>query len=137
MCCTSSSGSWADILSSSNAVTNVTNPAKARAWLGPKSNAGAATTTNNVNVGLDLYGYIGAGATFAVNPFSSADSLYTPVWIAGRGTRHPAGIKGMSTLFYYGSVLRTYMDTATTVGTRDMVYINHTWSPWDGSVPTL
>jgi len=121
------------------ATNNSTNPANARAWLGPVSAAGASLTSNNVNVGLERYTGVGGSVTLAANPFSGKDTLWSPHWLSTKTnpSRAPIGVKGLSTLFKLGSVARTNLDTITSVGTRDLIYLSDIWLPWDGSVPVL
>ena len=135
--CCAPFGGWTGYFGSINTNTATINPAGSRTWLGATSAAGASLTTNNVNVGLVGHGACGGQFGFAVNPFSSADSLYSPIYASGTGSRSPIGFKGFSGLFYFGSMLRTNMDTATTVGSKDRVFISQVWAPWDGSTPTL
>jgi hypothetical protein len=55
------------------------------------------------------------------------------------------GVKGASTLFSYGSVIRNSLDTADTVGTKDKIFIGgsllaatqNIWAPWSGVSPTI
>ncbi len=121
-----------------NSITsNVTGPAQARAWLGPVSVAGSSLLTNNVNVGLDRFaGNLGV-SSFAVNPFSSKDTLWTPIYFAANtnSARGPLGAKGASTLFKLGSMARTNLDTITTAGAQDHIYLGGLWLPWDGTTP--
>jgi len=117
---------------------NSTNPSNSRAWLGATSAAGNSLVSNNVNVGLDKYSTVGGSTGIAVNPFSSKDTLWSPIWMAlsSNPSRSPFGVKGASTIALMGSVVRTNLDTITSVGTRDLIYLGHLWLPWDGSVPT-
>lgn len=121
-----------------NSITaNATNPAQARAWLGPTSAAGASLITNNVNVGLDRFaGNLGV-VSFAVNPFSGKDVLWTPIYFAANtnSSRGPLGAKGASTLFKFGSMIRTNLDTITTTGAQDHIFLGGLWLPWDGTTP--
>lgn len=131
-------------------MTTATNPAYARAWMGATSQAQASLVSNSVRVALIplggtsgsvVGGLIGAGT----NPFTSKDSLI-PAWWVRQGTSvAPVGVKGASTLFSYGSVIRQSMDTADTVGTKDKVFIGgsllaatqNIWMPWSGVSPTI
>lgn len=113
--------------------TNVTNPAGARAWLGPTSAAGASITSNNVNVLLGAY----SDNSGLANPWTTKDDLLPLFWLKRTSGASPAGLKGLSTLFKIGTIARTNMDTCDVIGTKDMVYHSFFWVPWDGSVPTL
>lgn len=129
-----------------------TNPAISRAWFGPTSGQGAAITpnTNSQMVGLVPHGNAGApilggSASMAVNPWTAKDDMLPARWMRPSNNSPPFGYKGTSTLFCYGSMLRATMDTADTVGAKDMVFIagqagaatQCLWMPWDGSVPVL
>ena len=129
-----------EIITANAVVSNVTNPAKARAWLGGTSNAGILTSgTNNQNVNLMSYTYWGnTSNAFGSNPFSGKDDLVGFGW--GRnasGTTTPNGWKGYSTLFYQGSMIRTPLDTADTVGTKDRIYIAGAWGSWNNTSPVI
>ena len=128
-----------------------TNPAQARAWLGTTSLAQASLVSNNQNVAMHPYGStsgstIGGTVSTGTNPFTFKDSLL-PAWWARPGTSTaPVGVKGASTLFSFGSVRRTNMDTADTVGTKDKIYIGGVqanslqqviWGPWSGAAPSI
>ena len=127
-----------------------TNPAEARAWLGTTSLAQASLVSNNQRVAMIPYGntsgsIIGGTLTTGTNPFTSKDSLL-PAWWARQGASvAPVGVKGASTLFSYGSVIRNNLDTADTVGTKDKVFIGgaalastqNIWAPWSGVSPTI
>ncbi len=119
-----------------NTVTaNLTGPANARAWLGSVSAAGASLLTNNVNVGLERFaGNVGT-ISFAVNPFSGKDTLWSPIYISSNSNsaRTPQGNKGASTLFKLGSMTRTNLDTLN--AGKDYIYLGTLWLPWDGSTP--
>lgn len=129
-----------------SAVTNVTSPCKARAWLGATSFVGVSTSgTNNVGVALVSYGTcIGNTSTLGANPFTNKDDLL-PAWWARPGfSVPPLGLKGCSTLFLYGSVVRTPMDTTDSPNTKDRIFVGGSnslgaslWQPWSGVLPTI
>lgn len=133
------------------AITTTTNPAHARAWMGAKSMAQASLVSNNQRIGMAPYGntsgsILGGTQTAGTNPFTSKDSLLPAWWIRPGASAIATGCKGASTLFSYGSVLRTNMDTADTVGTMDKIYIGgpattniaqQIWAPWAGVSPTI
>lgn len=111
---------------------NVTNPAIARAWLGPTSAAGASITSNSVNVNMGTYGNnFGNATSLAVNPFSTKDTLVFTLWGRkwGSNSSPPAGIKGISTLFLTGSMSRTNLDTCLSL---TKIWYGKLWLPWDG-----
>lgn len=134
-----SSTPLAEVVTASFSSTNVTNPAKARAWLGPVSAAGSSLTSNNVNVGLITYGtnIIGNGTT-GNNPYTFSDDLLPCLWGCINPTA-PRGVKGFSTLFMFGTVLRSNGDTCDTVtaGSKDKIYYGGLWLPWSGVVPLI
>jgi len=129
-----------DIHSSGAPTANVTNPAKARAWLGATSAAGASLTSNNVNVCTLSIGssVIGNAGTVGSNPWTNKDDLLPCLWVSTitTGTR---GIKGFSTLFMQGSVHKNNMDTIDTTipGAKDKVYFANLWFPWSGATPLI
>lgn len=134
-----SSTPLSEILSASFASSNTTAPAKARAWLGSVSAAGASLTTNNVNVSIITYGNsIIGGATIGTNPYTQSDDLIPCLWGCLNSTA-PRGVKGFSTLFMFGTVARSNGDTCDTVtpGSRDKIYYNGFWLPWSGVVPLI
>jgi len=132
------------------AMSTVTNPAEARAWLGALSLAQASLVSNNVKVAMIPHGgtsgsVIGGVTSTGTNPFTAKDSLL-PAWWARQGTSvAPVGVKGASTLFSFGSVIRQNMDTADTAGTKDKVFIGgaavastqNIWAPWSGVSPLI
>jgi hypothetical protein len=132
-------------------ISTTTNPAHARAWLGATSLAQASTTSNNQRIGLAPYGGTsgsieGGTTTAGTNPFTSKDSLLPAWWIRPGASAVAVGVKGASTLFSFGSVIRTNLDTADTVGTMDKIYIGgpgtssiaeQVWAPWSGVSPTI
>jgi hypothetical protein len=130
-----------------SAITTVTNPSLARAWMGSTSAAGASTSSNSVNIAMIAYGAAGAGGlgsgTIGTNPFSSKDDLVPCWWGRNGASTAPIGVKGCSTLFMYGSVARTSMDTCDTVstGSKDKSFVGGTnvcvWDPWSGATPTI
>ena len=131
-------------------MTTATNPAHARAWLGTTSLAQASLISNNQRVSLIPLGgtsgsVVGGLVSAGTNPFTSKDSLI-PAWWVRQGTSvAPVGVKGASTLFSYGSVIRNSLDTADTVGTKDKIFIGgsllaatqNIWAPWSGVSPTI
>jgi len=133
------------------AIPTTTNPAHARAWLGATSLAQASTTSNSQRIGLAPYGGTngsieGGTTTAGTNPFTSKDSLLPAWWIRPGASAIATGCKGASTLFRFGSVLRTNLDTADTVGTKDKIYIGgpgaistaqQVWAVWAGVSPTI
>lgn len=137
-CSTAGSGGIGEIVSGSATATNVTNPAKARAWFGATTQAGASTTSDNGNVVIYTYSTVFGNTTnFAVNPFSSNDTLLQPFYVkATTQSQRLGGIKGFSTLFLIGSMARTNLDTATTIASNDKMRFGTVWMPWDGSTPT-
>ncbi len=116
--------------------TVVANGAKARAWLGATTNAGASLTSNNVNVGIMIQQNVGSGiSTFGTNQFTGKEEMFPCFW-GGLLAAGPKGSKGMSTLFRGGVVLRNMYETADTVGTKDRIFIGRLWLPWNG-LPAL
>jgi len=128
-----------EIIATSFSQSTITNSARARAWLGPVSAAGASTTSNNVGAGLVIYGgIIGNAITFGTNPWTFNDDLLPFLW----GCQHvtsPRGIKGFSTLFMVGTVHRTNGDVTNTVspGSKDKIFYNGAWFPWSGVSPLI
>jgi hypothetical protein len=130
-----------------NVLVNTTNPALARAWLGATSAAGAATVgTNSQYVAMTPYGstnssVAGGANTLGTNPFTAKDDLLPAWWMRPGSSVAPIGLKGCSTLFMFGSVLRTTMDTLDTAGVKDKVFINpggvQIWQPWSGVAPVI
>ena len=130
-----------DFISSSFPSINTTNPAKARAWLGPALLAGAAITNcNNVNVGLVCYGnsIIGNSGTLSTNPWIFNDDLLPCLW-GSANTASPRGVKGFSTLFMFGTVAHSNGDTCDSVspGSKDKIYFGGVWIPWSGVTPLI
>ncbi len=122
-------------------VSNTTNPALGRAWLGPVSSAGFNITgSNNVNVSMVSMGSSAFGGTFVLgtNPWTNKDDMVPALW-ASTGTAIPRGVKGFSTLFMLGTVARRYMATADTInsGSKDKVFVQSCWLPWSGVTPIL
>jgi hypothetical protein len=128
--------------------SNVTNPALARAWMGAVSQAGASTTSNSVNLGMTPYGssssnVMGGAASIGTNAFSLKDDML-PAWYMRPSTSTaPTGVKGCSTLFSFGSVIRQTLDTADVLSTRDRIYVGSTgqgcqiWAPWSGALVSV
>jgi len=115
------------------ASSNVTNPSKARAWLGSTSAAGASLVSNNVNVVISNYGGIfTGGTTIGTNPWTNKEDLFPCLW-GNQGTTLPYGIKGISTLFKMGTILHTNGTVSSHVGTRDKIYYGNYWLPWSGA----
>jgi hypothetical protein len=137
------------------AITNVTNPALARAWLGSTSAAGVLTSgCNSVNVNLIPYGGGSSGGTYAAfggnstigtNSWSGKDDMLPAWWMRTGISTAPTGLKGCSTLIQYGGVIRSTLDTADVSGTRDKIQMasvngNSTtiiWVPWSGALVTI
>ena len=131
------------------ALTNVTDPALTRAWMGATSLAGAAIAgINSQKVCLVPYGSIsgataGGTVSLGVNPFSGNDDLLPSWWLRTPTSVPPRGLKGRSTLFNTGSVMRATLDTADTVAAKDKIFIAGAagaslfciWAPWSGAVP--
>ncbi len=92
----------------------------------------------------------GAGFTYTTasfpgtDPFTGKDALMPMLY--AKMDAAPKFYKGISTLFYHASIVRTPMDTFNLVGVRDFVY-EHTSNgvnlyntlavPWDGSIPII
>ena len=131
---------YTEIVSSAFSSTTTTNSAKARAWLGPVSAAGASLTTNNVGVSMLSYGntVIGNSGTLGGNPWVNSDDLLPCLWGCAN-TYAPRGLKGFSTLFMMGTVNRANGDTSDTVspGSKDKIYYGYFWLPWSGAVPLI
>ena len=140
VCFLTNSSAFSDFMVSAFPTSNVTNPAKARAWLGATSAAGASLTTNSQNVNMSTYGSsLGANATsISLNPWTNKDDLLPGLW-GGKGGVGPKGVKGFSTLFMLGSMQRTNGDTTdiTSTGSRDKIYYNGVWIPWSGATPII
>lgn len=122
------------------ASSNVANPAKARAWLGPVSSAGVSLISNNVNVSIVPYGsnQIGNAATLGSNPWTHNDDLLPCFW-GSANVIYPRGLKGTSSLLRFGTIHRRLMTTCDTVseGSRDKVFFNGFWLPWSGDLPII
>lgn len=133
------------------AISTTTNPTRARAWLGATSAAQASLVSNNQRIGLAPHGgtsgsILGGTTSAGTNPFTSKDSLLPAWWVRPGASAVAVGCKGASTLFSFGSVLRTNLDTADTVGTKDKIYIGgpattstseQVWAVWAGVSPTI
>ncbi len=141
MFCSRASGvNSADLMTVSFASSTVTNPALARAWMGPTSALGATTTGTNVNVSILPYGtsQLGNGGQVGSNPWTKKDDLLPCLW----GSVNPTtvrGVKGFSTLFLHGSLNRGPMDTIDTTvpGAKDKVHFLNLWLPWSGETPII
>lgn len=127
-------------ISTASALANVTNPAKARAWLGPTSQADIATSGTN-SQGVQAAALVALGNdTTGINPFSGKDDLIPVWWIRTGASVPPVGLKGLSTLLIHGSVIRGPMDTIDSAGTKDKINVAQTytaWFPWAGVTPLL
>jgi len=129
-------------------LSTVTNPALSRAWLGAVVNGPTSVTGSNVAIALIPYGST-SGATFGsvttigTNPFSLKDDMLPAWWMRTGVSTTPTGVKGCSTLFTYGSVVRQTLDTADVLSTRDRIYIGSTaqgcivWAPWSGALVSI
>jgi len=132
-------GAISELPSTTVPTVNVTNPSKARAWLGPVSATGVSITSNNVNVGIYTYGsQIGSTNQFGTNAWVNSDDLL-PCLYANNNSTFPRGIKGFSTLFMHGTVVRINGDTcdSTTPGAKDKIYFGNLWLPWGGVTPLI
>ncbi len=116
------------------------NPCQGRAWYGPTSALGGSVVGNSRGITMCGWGNqaIGGGGTAAANPWTTNDDLLPALY----GIRTNAvfaitggGAKGFSTLFRFGSVNRTNLDTCDTVATKDKIFFGTMWLPWNGSVP--
>jgi len=118
--------------------SNQTNPALARAWLGPVSAAGASLTSNNVGVGSITYSAFNGASTFGTNPWTNKDDLHSIIW-GNNSSVYPRGIKGISTLFKAGTIQRGQMVTCDTIsaGSRDKIFLDRCWVPWSGALPII
>jgi hypothetical protein len=97
-------------------------------------------TTNNVGIRIASYGGIIGNTTLGSNPWAYNDDFLPCLW--ARGSSNPAtpyGVKGLSTVFMLGTVLRQNMDTCDTVstGSRDKVFCSPFWIPWAGVTPLI
>jgi hypothetical protein len=135
-----STSALSEIISNGFTTSNVTNPSRARAWLGSTSSAGASLTTNNVNVGIVCYGsnVIGNGGSLGSNTLTHDDDLMPCLWGCGNAS-FPRGMKGFSTLFKVGTIVRRSMTTCDTIslGSKDKIFFNGLWLPWGGVVPII
>lgn len=75
--------------------------------------------------------------TNMVDPWNSKDILICPPWVRAGNVPPIGAYKGYSTLFRYASFNRGNWATGTVSTTRDKVYLNSLWLPWDGTVPTF
>ena len=116
------------------ATTTVTNPSKARAWLGSTSAAGASLTSNNVGMGICTYGptFISGALTIGTNPWTNKEELLPCLWGNTSGF-YPSGIKGISTLFKMSTVVHTNGTVASYLSTRDRLCYGGLWLPWSGT----
>lgn len=122
--------------------TTVVNPSRARAWMGVTGSAEFAVTgSNSVNVwmygvGSNIIG--GAAATmFCLNPFTKLDDQFPAIYARTSTSSAPSGMKGVSTLFKWNSVVRANLDTWTVVTFRDRVAIYGMSLPWAGVSPAI
>jgi hypothetical protein len=119
-----------------------TNPANARAWLGPTSNVGASITSgiNSVNVTMISFGsFSGASAaSLGTNPWTTNDDILHCVW-GCLNSSIPRGVKGISTIFRAPTMVRRYMDTYNTIspGSKDIINFNQVCLPWSGATPII
>lgn len=108
---------------------------------GAKAYFGALTTAAAANISAPILGASANVSAFpggvGVSPWSSKDTLIPQAWFRTANNTSPFGWKGFSTLLLAGSVQRTNMDTMNLTGTRDKVFMNGYWLPWDGSVPLI
>lgn len=112
--------------------STVTNPCLARAWFGSTSAAGASLTSNNVNVGTFTYGNF-QSTSIGTNPWTNKDDMF-PLWYGTNQSTGKKGIKGISTLFKAGTIIRGQMVVGeTSPGAKNKVYIDSYWAPWNGS----
>lgn len=130
-----------------NGLGNVTNPSLARAWLGPTSQAGIATAgTNNQRVAMATYSTNGMGAYgLGRCPWNNVEDMLPVWWMRSPSALPlPAGLKGRSTLFTLGSVMKPNMVTIDYARVKDFVSIGgpngiapitSTYIPWSGDVP--
>lgn len=124
---------FADLVATNFPTVQVTNPARARGWLGPTSSAGASLTSNNVNFGILSY-----PIALGTNSFTNNDD-FMPCFYASTNAIFPRGVKGYSTLLMQGTVVRTNMSVADSLytGSRDKVYFAGLWLPWSGAIPAI
>lgn len=127
-------------IATNSALANITNPAKARAWLGATSQADIATSGTN-NQGVQPAALAALGATnvmLGTNPFTGKDDLIPVWWLRPGASVPPTGLKGASTLLLHGSVFRNALDTIDFASTKDKIYVGNTcsvWFPWAGVSP--
>ncbi len=133
-----------EVITNTFPTVQVTNPALARAWLGPVSSVrdGASLTGSNVNVRISSYAAIGLvtdTTSYGTNPWNQSEDLLPCLWGAGdavNGTNgsNPKGIKGFSTLFLQGLVGHKNMTICDSVltGSMDRIYVGTLWFPWSG-----
>ncbi len=117
--------------------TNVTNPAKARAWLGSTSAATGSLSTNNVNVGILTQPDAGGTLNFGTNPYTGKEDMMPCLW--GNLGTSPKGTKGFSTIFQTGGIVHNHMETCDTVfsGSKDKIWVGKLWLPWNGTLPAI
>lgn len=123
---------------SSSTIANATNPCGARAWLGATGTAPEILTTgsNNNNVGYAVIGQFGGTSNLGINPFTGKlDFADVPIYRPGGSTPSPNGWKGKSTLVKWGSTPKANLDTATISTTKDRIYLDGGWFPWNGADP--
>ena len=137
MYCSTTNNTILEQISNSFVGTNQTNPARARAWLGATSAAGASLTSNNVIVGITNYASSTLGGlTFATNPWTNKDDLFPCLWGCGNTTL-PRGVKGISTLFKFGSIQRLNGEPGASITTKDKIFFGSLWFPWSGVAPLI
>jgi hypothetical protein len=137
--CTTNSWSSSDFIGTSAAITNVTNPSYARAWMGPTTAAGASITSNSVNVNIVVYGNNIIGGTSTnqgTNPWTNKDDLVPALWVS-QNSIAPRGIKGFSSVFSLGTTSRRNMETIDVFSIRDKIYVHGLWLPWSGVTPMI
>lgn len=107
----------------------------ARAYLG------AVATANFVGMSLPVYGaYVNTSAFpggVSTSPWNGKDVAVPQMWTRPANSTAPQGFKGFSGVVLAGSVQRTNMDTLDVLSTKDRIFVNGYWLPWNGSTPTL
>jgi len=136
MYCSTNGITITEIILAGFVTTTQTNPAKARAWLGATSAAGASLTSNNVGVGITNYGGIIGGSTFGHNPWSNKEDLLPCLW-GSAGTTLPRGVKGFSTLFMFGTILHNNGTVGSFSIAKDKIFFGNLWFPWSGTGPLI
>ena len=107
----------------------------ARAYLG------AVTTAANAGMSLPIYGANANSSAFpggvSTSPWNGKDVAVPQMWTRPANVAAPQGFKGFSGVLLSGSVQRTNMDTLDVLSTKDRIYVNGYWLPWNGSTPVL